>query len=81
LLFNFSNPSILDEEGSWRRNVQKYLDRFWMYLSDGCSCARDTKCFIEDAGFSSYSCERFIAEELTLIAWIMRSHIVGYAVK
>ncbi|KXJ10863.1 methyltransferase-like protein 7B [Exaiptasia diaphana] len=72
---------VSDDEGKWRRSFQIHLDRFWKYVSDGCSCARDIPISLDNAGFSTVFYEKFCADQLTIFAWLMRPHISGYAVK
>ncbi|KAK3755696.1 hypothetical protein QZH41_008939 [Actinostola sp. cb2023] len=72
---------VSDSDGKWRHTFQKFLDRVWMYLSDGCSCARDIPTYLDNAGYSCVSYEKFSADQLTIFAWLMRPHIVGYAIK
>ncbi|EDO40824.1 predicted protein, partial [Nematostella vectensis] len=72
---------VADAEGNWTRWFQQALDNVWKYLSDGCSCARDSYKAIDEAGFSYVFHERFYASRLTRLAWLMRPHLIGYAVK
>jgi len=72
---------VADEPETWRNKVQRTFDNQWKYLSDGCSCSRETWTFLDNAGFSSVCYEKFYLNELMLIAYLMRPHIVGYAVK
>ena len=72
---------VSDEPETWRNKFQRSFDNQWKYLSDGCSCSRETWTFLGNAGFSSVCYEKFYLNELMLIAYLMRPHMVGYAVK
>lgn len=73
--------SISDEPGTWRNALQRTFDNQWKYLSDGCSCNRETWTYINNAGFTSVWYQKFLLEELMVIAYLMRPHLVGYAKK
>lgn len=72
---------VADEPGTWRNKFQRTFDNQWKYLSDGCSCSREIWTFLENAGFSTVSYEKFDLKELMFIAYLMRPHVAGFAVK
>ena len=72
---------VSDEPDTWRSSFQRTFDNQWKYLSDGCSCSRETWTYLDSAGFTSVCYEKFILEELMVIAYLMRPHLVGYAIK
>ena len=70
-----------DEPETWRNKFQRTFDNQWKYLSDGCSCSCETWTFLDNAGFSNVHYQKFYLNELMVIAYLMRPHIAGYAVK
>lgn len=72
---------VADNPETWRHSFQRTFDDQWKYLSDGCSCCRETSTYLENAGFSSVCYKKFYVNELMLIAYLMLPHIAGYAVK
>lgn len=72
---------VADESGTWRNTFQHKLENLWKYFGDGCSCTRQTWTFLDNAGFSQVHYEKFLMSGLRVIGYLMRPHIVGYAVK
>lgn len=72
---------VADEPDTWRNSLQRTFDNQWKYLSDGCSCSRETWTYINNAGFTRVWYEKFSLEQLMVIAYLMRPHLAGYAIK
>lgn len=72
---------VAAEAGTWRKTLQRTFDNQWKYFSDGCSCMRETLTFIENAGFSEVDYLKFFLKGFWIIGYLMRPHVVGYAVK
>lgn len=72
---------VADETETWRNSLQRRFDNQWKYMSDGCSCCRETWTYINNAGFTSVWYEKFSLEQLPVMAYLMRPHLVGYAIK
>ncbi|XP_022805123.1 methyltransferase-like protein 7A [Stylophora pistillata] len=72
---------VADETETWRNSLQRRFDKQWKYLSDGCSCSRETWTHLDNAGFSTVSYKKFDLKELIVLCYLMRPHLAGYAIK
>ncbi|XP_056607566.1 N6-adenosine-methyltransferase TMT1A-like [Triplophysa dalaica] len=68
---------VVSDPSSWIYFFQHVLQPFWYYFGDGCETTRATWKHLEAAGFSDLQL-RHIEPPLF---FILRPHIVGYAVK
>ncbi|XP_062853102.1 thiol S-methyltransferase TMT1A-like [Trichomycterus rosablanca] len=68
---------VVADSSSWTYFFQHVLQPFWYYFGDGCEVTRATWKHLEDAGFS----ELQLSHIQTPLFFILRPHIMGYAVK
>ena len=68
---------VVAEPSSWTYFCQHVLQPMWYYFGDGCMLTRATWTDLEAAGFSELKL-RHIEAPLT---FLIKPHIVGYAVK
>ncbi|XP_041837279.1 methyltransferase-like protein 7A [Melanotaenia boesemani] len=66
-----ANPS------TWSHFFQHVLQPAWYYFGDGCEVTRETWKYLEAAGFSDLKLRHVDAP----LVFVIRPHIVGYAVK
>ncbi|XP_041946460.1 methyltransferase-like protein 7A [Alosa sapidissima] len=68
---------VAADPSSWTYFCQHVLQPLWYYFGDGCETTRPTWECIENAGFSQVNLRHIQAP----ITFIIKPHIVGYAVK
>ncbi|XP_071351342.1 thiol S-methyltransferase TMT1A-like isoform X2 [Trachinotus anak] len=68
---------VIADPSTWTYFFQHVLQPAWYYFGDGCEVTRDTWKHLEAAGFSELKLRHIEAPLLFLI----KPHIVGYAVK
>ncbi|KAI5109578.1 methyltransferase-like protein 7A [Silurus meridionalis] len=68
---------VVGEESSWGYFFQHVLQPFWYYFGDGCELTRSTWQDVEHAGFSEVQLRHIHAP----ISFLIKPHIIGYAVK
>ncbi|XP_059416074.1 N6-adenosine-methyltransferase TMT1A-like isoform X1 [Carassius carassius] len=68
---------VVSDPSSWTYFFQHVIQPFWYYLEDGCETTRATWKHLEAAGFSDLQLRHIQAP----LIFIIKPHIVGYAVK
>ena len=68
---------VVAERSSWTYFFQHVLQPMWYYFGDGCELTRSTWSDLEAAGFSELKLTRIEAP----VNFLIKPHIVGYAVK
>ncbi|KAM4613189.1 thiol S-methyltransferase TMT1A-like [Polymixia lowei] len=69
---------VVSDPSSWTYFFQHVLQPMWYYLGDGCMITRSTWKDLEAAGFSELHLRHIEAPRVT---FIIRPHIMGYAIK
>lgn len=69
---------VVSDPSTWTYFFQQVLEHPWYYLGDGCTITRATWKDLEAAGFSVIHLRHIEAQEIT---FLIRPHIVGYAIK
>ena len=73
---------VLDRNNVLRRGIQHAMAHSpWTFLGDNCHPNRDISLAIQKSGFSSVSIKRYYQLGLGFIGEVVKSHIVGFAVK
>lgn len=68
---------VVAEPSTWTYFFQHVLQPVWYYFGDGCQVVRETWKNLESAGFSELKMRHIE----TPLMFMIRPHIVGYAVK
>ncbi|CAJ1051111.1 methyltransferase-like protein 7A [Xyrichtys novacula] len=68
---------VVADPSTWAYFFQHVLQPAWYYFGDGCEVIRDTWRHLESAGFSDLNLKHIEAP----LVFIIRPHILGYAVK
>ncbi|KAM6980261.1 thiol S-methyltransferase TMT1A-like [Aplochiton taeniatus] len=69
---------VVSKPSSWTYFFQHVLQPLWYYLGDGCRVTKATWMDLEIAGFSELHIRHIEAEGVT---FLIRPHILGYAIK
>ncbi|KAM6928383.1 thiol S-methyltransferase TMT1A-like [Xenentodon cancila] len=68
---------VVADPSTWSYFFQHVLQPFWYYFGDGCEVTRETWKYVEAAGFSNLKLRHVEAP----LIFIIKPHIIGYAVK
>ncbi|XP_069011296.1 thiol S-methyltransferase TMT1A-like [Embiotoca jacksoni] len=68
---------VVADPSTWAYFFQHILQPAWWYFGDGCEATRETWKYLETAGFSDLKLRHIEAP----LAFIIKPHILGYAVK
>ncbi|XP_051269881.1 putative methyltransferase-like protein 7A [Dicentrarchus labrax] len=68
---------VVADSSTWSYFFQHVLQPVWYYFGDGCEVTRETWKHLEAAGFSELKMRHIEAP----LVFVIRPHIVGYAVK
>nr|XP_046239922.1 methyltransferase-like protein 7A [Scatophagus argus] len=68
---------VMADPSTWSYFFQYVLQPVWYYCGDGCELTRETWKYLESAGFSKLNLKHIQAP----LNFLMKPHIVGYAVK
>uniref|UniRef100_A0A1A8CBW4 Methyltransferase type 11 domain-containing protein n=1 Tax=Nothobranchius kadleci TaxID=1051664 RepID=A0A1A8CBW4_NOTKA len=68
---------VVADPSTWSYFFQHILQPFWFYFGDGCEATRETWKHLEAAGFSELNLRHIEAP----LIFIIKPHIIGYAVK
>ncbi|XP_061583543.1 N6-adenosine-methyltransferase TMT1A-like [Cololabis saira] len=68
---------VVADPSTWSYFFQHVLQPFWYYFGDGCEVTRETWKYVEAAGFSDLKLRHVEAP----LIFIIKPHIIGYAVK
>lgn len=68
---------VVADPSTWCHFIQHVLQPAWYYFGDGCIVTRETWKYVESAGFSDLKLRHLMAP----VVYIIRPHILGYAVK
>ncbi|XP_037616966.1 methyltransferase-like protein 7A [Sebastes umbrosus] len=73
----FFMEHVVADPSTWTYFIQHVLQPAWYYFGDGCELIRDTWKHLEAAGFSELKLRHIQAP----LVFLVKPHIVGYAVK
>lgn len=73
----FFMEHVVADPATWSYFFQHVLQPFWYYFGDGCETTRETWKHLESAGFSELKMKHIEAP----LVFVIKPHIVGYAVK
>ncbi|KAM4581663.1 thiol S-methyltransferase TMT1A-like [Fundulus diaphanus] len=68
---------VVADPSTWSYFFQHVFQPIWYYFGDGCEVTRETWKYLEDAGFSELKLRHVEAP----LIFVIKPHIVGYAVK
>lgn len=69
---------VVSDPSTWTYFFQHVLERLWFFLGDGCVITRATWKDLQAAGFSDIHLKHVEAHDVT---FLIRPHIMGYAIK
>lgn len=69
---------VVSDPSTWTYFFQHVLERLWFFLGDGCVITRATWKDLQAAGFSDIHLKHIEAHDVT---FVIRPHIMGYAIK
>lgn len=73
---------VADKKGSFRRKVQNIAAKSpWVFFGDGCKPNKDIGKQIKEAGFKKVVLKEIMLEKTNIFGWVVKPHVLGYAIK
>lgn len=72
---------VVDKKNIFRKIVQNLVVFPYGFFGDGCHPNRDILLAVNGAGFRDLVVEKYYQERLGFLGWVIKSHIIGEAVK
>lgn len=73
----FFMEHVVADPSTWAYFIQHVMQPFWYYSGDGCRLTQETWKYLESAGFSELKLRHTEAP----LVFLIKSHVIGYAVK